>query len=85
MGEDERESRGKRGRGKEREREEKQKRKGEREERREKGKEEEGCNYGIVHNLGCSEETLKLQLSRVQSQSWAWKLMAQNFSDFLVI
>ena len=89
-GEDERESRGKRGGRERREREEREerKRKGEEEEknRREKGKdEEEGCNYGIAHNLGCSEETFKLQLSGVQSQSWAWKLMTRNFSDFLVI
>ena len=55
-------------------------------ERGEKGKdEEEGCNYGLAHNLGCSKETFKLQLSGVQSQSWAWKLMTRNFSDFLVI
>ena len=65
----------KRGRGKEREREERN--------RREKGKdEEEGCNYGIVHNLGCSKETFKLQLSGVQSQSWTWKLMARNSQIF---
>ena len=80
MGEDERESRGKRGGRERREREEREerKRKGEEEEknRREKGKDkEEGCNYGIAHNLGCSKENFKLQLSRVQSQSWAWKLM----------
>ena len=70
------------------ERREERKRKGEGEEknRREKGKDkEEGCNYGIAHNLGCSKENFKLQLSRVQSQSWAWKLMTWNFSDFLVI
>ena len=49
---------------------------GEEKNRREKGKDkEEGCNYGIAHNLGCSKENFKLQLSRVQSQSWAWKLM----------
>ena len=59
-----RERRNRRGKERERERGETE------EERREKGKEEEGCNYDIVHDLGCSEETLKLQLSRVQSQSW---------------
>ena len=73
MGEDKRKGRGKKeGR--------------ERRNRRENEKdEEEGCNYGLAHNLGCSEEIFKLQLSGVQSQSWAWKLMTRNFSDFLVI
>ena len=45
-------------------REEEERRGRERRNRREKGKDkEEGCNYGLAHNLGCSKETFKLQLS----------------------
>ena len=72
MGEDKR-----KGRGKREGRERREKRGGrERRNRRENEKdEEEGCNYGLAHNLGVLKK-LRNCSCPVQSQSWAWKLMA---------